>query len=376
MKRICSLVLLLAFMQLAQAQNVAELQLQVFSRDGSLLDGASAKLSADKRTVNALSDASGRVIFKNAKYPARVTVSYAGFETFDTTLLNWDNKLVTVTLTPSRSALQPVEVKGIRAGRNAPFAKTDISQATIEKNNTGRDIPFLLNQTPNVVVNSDAGNGVGYTGIKIRGSDASRINMTINGIPYNDAESQGLFFVNLPDFLSSVSSIQVQRGVGTSSNGAGAFGATMNFSTHSYNPEAYAELNNTVGSFETFKHTLKAGTGLLGKHFTVDARLSNIRSEGFVDRAFSRLSSGQLTVGYWGDKTSVRFNTILGKERTYQAWYGITEDDKVNNRRVNYAGTERPGEPYDNETDNYWQNHYQLLLNHEFSNKWVFNTAL
>jgi iron complex outermembrane receptor protein len=376
MKRICSLVLILLCIQLVHAQRVPDLQLKVISRDGILLDGASARLSKDKTSLNSLSDGSGRVLFKNAKYPARVTVSYAGYETFDTTLLEWNDKLITVTLTPLRSALQPVEVKGIRAGKNAPFAKTDISQATIEKNNTGRDIPFLLNQTPNVVVNSDAGNGVGYTGIRIRGSDASRINMTINGIPYNDAESQGLFFVNLPDLLSSVSSIQVQRGVGTSSNGAGAFGATMNFSTHSYNPEAYGELNNTVGSFETFKHTLKAGTGLMGRHFTVDARLSNIRSEGFVDRAFSRLSSGQLTVGYWGEKTSVRLNTILGKEKTYQAWYGISEDDKANNRRVNYAGTERPDEPYDNETDNYWQNHYQLLLNHEFNNKWIFNTAL
>lgn len=352
-------------------------KIRVSEKGRSPLEGANVVVTQSAKNQSLLTNANGMVSFKADHHkPFEIRASFIGMHPLDTTLNIWPNTVVELELEPLRAALQPVEIKGIRASRNAPFAKTDLSLATIEKNNTGRDIPFLLNQTPNVVVNSDAGNGVGYTGIRIRGTDASRINMTVNGIPYNDAESQGLFFVNLPDFLSSVSSIQVQRGVGTSSNGAGAFGATMNFSTHGYHPEAYGELNNTIGSFQTFKHTLKAGTGLIGKHFTVDARLSNIRSEGFVDRAFSRLSSGQLTLGYWGKKTSVRFNTILGKERTYQAWYGITADDKVNNRTVNYAGTERPGAPYDNETDNYWQNHYQLLINHELRNSWVFNTAL
>ncbi len=139
------------------------------------------------------------------------------------------------------------------------------------KLNLGQDIPFLLNQTPSVVINSDAGNGVGYTGIRIRGTDATRINVTLNGIPYNDAESQGTFFVDLPDFSSSVGSIQVQRGVGTSSNGAGAFGGSINFSTNEVNKDAYAEFNNSYGSFNTWKNTIKAGSGLLGDHFTVDA---------------------------------------------------------------------------------------------------------
>src|SRR5436190_24277248 len=168
--------------------------------------------------------------------------------------------------------LSPVEVRAVRAAENAPFTKTNLSKKEISKLNLGQDLPFLLNQTPSVVVNSDAGNGVGYTGIRIRGTDATRINVTLNGIPYNDAESQGLFFVNLPDFASSVNSIQVQRGVGTSTNGAGAFGATLNMSTNEINLKPYSEFNNSYGSFATWKNTIKAGTGLIGHHFTVDAR--------------------------------------------------------------------------------------------------------
>src|SRR5580692_625406 len=175
-----------------------------------------------------------------------------------------------------RLFLQPVEVRALRAGEKAPFTKTDIGKPQIEQTNLGQDLPFLLNQLPSVVINSDAGNGVGYTAIYIRGTDDSRINMTLNGIPYNDAEEQTLFFVDLPDFASSVNSIQVQRGVGTSSNGAGAFGATINFSTNEFNEKAYAELNNSFGSFNTWKNTVKVGSGLIDDHFTIDARLSRI----------------------------------------------------------------------------------------------------
>lgn len=273
--------------------------------------------------------------------------------------------------------LSPVEVKAVRAGENAPFAKTNLSKKEISKFNLGQDIPFILNQTPSVVVNSDAGNGVGYTGIHIRGTDATRINVTLNGIPYNDAEGQGTFFVDLPDFTSSVGSIQVQRGVGTSSNGAGAFGASINFSTNEVNKEKYAEINNSYGSFNTWKNTIKAGTGLLGGHFTVDARLSNITSDGYIDRAFSKLKSFHFTTAYLSKNSSLRFNIFLGKEKTYQAWYGISEDDlKAGHRTINYAGTEKPGTPYDNETDNYWQDHYQLFFDHLIGKKFSFNTAL
>ena len=271
--------------------------------------------------------------------------------------------------------MQPVEVRATRATDQAPFTKTNISKKEIEKMNLGQDLPFLLNQTPSVVVNSDAGNGVGYTGIRIRGTDATRINMTINGIPYNDAESQGLFFVNLPDFASSVNNIQIQRGVGTSSNGGGAFGATMNFSTNEINTSAYGELNNSYGSFNTWKNTVKAGTGLINDHFTIDARLSHLKSDGYVDRASSNLSSAYLSGAWLSSKTTVRFNFLAGKEKTYQSWNGVSESDLKTNRTFNSAGMERPQGPYDNETDNYRQDHYQLFFNHQFNKNTSFNTA-
>ena len=273
--------------------------------------------------------------------------------------------------------LSPVEVRAVRANEHAPVTKTNISKKEIEKQNVGQDLPFLLNQTPSVVTNSDAGNGIGYTGIRIRGTDASRINVTLNGIPYNDAESQGTFFVDLPDIASSLSSIQIQRGVGSSSNGAGAFGATINFSTNEVNHKAYAELNNTYGSFNTWKNTLKAGSGLIGHHFTADIRLSNVTSDGYIDRASSRLRSLYFSGAYLDNSNTLRFNIIKGYEKTYQAWYGVSEADlKGGNRTINYAGTERPGEPYDNETDNYWQDHYQLFYTHHFNSHLDFNTAL
>jgi iron complex outermembrane recepter protein len=271
--------------------------------------------------------------------------------------------------------LQPVEVLAIRAGERTPFTKTNISAREIRKLNLGQDLPFLLNQTPSVVINSDAGNGVGYTGLRIRGSDLSRINVTLNGIPYNDAESQGVFFVDLPDFSSSVNSIQVQRGVGTSSNGAGAFGATINISTHEFNKEAYGEINNSYGSFNTWKNTIRAGTGLLNDHFTLDARISRITSDGYIDRATSKLSSFYLGSGYFSKNTQVRLNVFGGYEKTYQAWNGVPESKLATERSFNSAGTEKPGEPYDNETDNFWQNHYQLFINHALSNNLTFNTS-
>ncbi|MGB3155258.1 MAG: TonB-dependent receptor [Chitinophagaceae bacterium] len=273
--------------------------------------------------------------------------------------------------------LSPVEVRAVRAGENAPFTKTNISKKEITKTNLGQDIPFLLNQTPSVVVNSDAGNGVGYTGISIRGTDATRINVTLNGIPYNDAESQGTFFVDLPDFSSSTGSIQILRGVGTSSNGAGAFGASINLSTNEVNKESYAELNNSYGSFNTWKNTLKAGSGLVNDHFTADLRLSRISSDGFINRASSHLKSLHFSTAYIGKATTLRFNIFSGKEKTYQSWYGISEADlKSGNRTINYAGTEKPGEPYKNETDNYKQTHYQLFYNQLLSQRITFNTAL
>lgn len=271
--------------------------------------------------------------------------------------------------------LQPIEIKAVRANDKAPFTKTNLTKKDIEKVNLGQDLPFILNQIPSVVINSDAGNGVGYTGIRIRGTDATRINMTINGIPYNDAESQGLYFVDLPDIVSSVNSIQVQRGVGTSSNGAGAFGATLNLSTNEINDTAYEELNNSYGSFNTWKHTLKLGSGLFGKHFTIDGRGSLINSEGYVDRASTDLKSFYISTAYLSYKSSLRLNIFSGKEKTYQSWYGVSAADLIANRTYNAAGTEKSGVPYNNQTDNYWQTHYQLFFNHKINSQWAFNVA-
>jgi iron complex outermembrane receptor protein len=289
--------------------------------------------------------------------------------------------------------LEPVEITAIRAGDKTPFTKVTLGAGQIAKMNNGQDLPYILEQTPSVVASSDAGNGFGYTGISIRGTDASRINMTLNGLPYNDAESQAIYFVDLPDFASSTGSVQIQRGVGTSSNGAGAFGASMNFSTNEFLPAAYAEFNNSFGSFNSWKNTLKAGSGLIGGHFTVDMRLSHISSDGFIDRASSDLKSAYFSTAYISDKTSLRFNIITGSEKTYQAWNGVpgaklfgdsaqlqqeyldnsgypgalysSTADSINlfdskRRTYNYF-------TYPNQTDNYRQDHYQLFFNQEIS---------
>jgi iron complex outermembrane receptor protein len=272
--------------------------------------------------------------------------------------------------------LQPIEVIAIRAGDKSPFTKSNLTKKQIENNNLGQDLPYLLNQIPSVVINSDAGNGVGYTGIRIRGTDATRINVTLNGIPYNDAESQGTFFVDLPDFSSSVNSIQVQRGVGTSSNGAGAFGASINLSTNEINDSSYFELNNSYGSYNTLKNTLKFGSGIIGKNFIIDGRLSRISSDGYVDRASSNLKSFYLSTAFVDEKQSLRLNIFSGKEKTYQSWYGIPESLLETNRTYNSAGQEQPSKPYDNETDNYTQTHYQLFYNNQLNNYWKSNIAI
>jgi iron complex outermembrane recepter protein len=278
--------------------------------------------------------------------------------------------------TDSIRSLPPLEVKAIRVSEQAPFAKTNISKAQIALNNVGQDLPFLLENTPSVVVHADAGIGVGYTGIRIRGTDATRINFTLNGIPYNDPESMGTFFVNIPDFSSSVNSIQIQRGVGTSTNGAGAFGASVNLMTNDYNPSSYLSLQNTAGSFNSFKNNLVFGSGLLNNKFTIDGRLSSIMSDGFIDRANSNLKSFYLSSTYWGEKSSLRLNVFSGKEKTYQAWYGVPQELISTNRTFNPAGTEKADAPYENQTDNYSQTHYQLFYNKNINSQWKWNTAL
>jgi iron complex outermembrane recepter protein len=272
--------------------------------------------------------------------------------------------------------LQPVEVSSVKAGSLAPFAKTNLTEKDISKENIGQDIPYLLEQTPSVVVNSDAGNGVGYTGIHIRGTDATRINATLNGIPINDAEDGGIYWVDMPDMASSLSSVQIQRGVGTSSNGTSAFGASIALTTNEFNKDSYADVNNSYGSFNTWKNTIKVGSGLIDNHFTIDARLSRETSDGYIQRASSDLNSFALSGAYITNKSSLRFNVFSGKEKTYQAWNGVPDYLIDSIRNYNGLGTEKPGTPYANQTDNYQQDHYQLFFNHTINQQWSFNTAV
>ncbi len=308
-----------------------------------------------------------------------LVISYIGYEPMTKTIAVQDgeNKF-DFQLNESGIQLDELIVKSTRAGTKTPMTFTNIRKPAIEKLNLGQDVPFLLQWTPSTVVTSDAGAGIGYTGIWIRGSDPTRINVTINGIPYNDAESQGTFWVNLPDFATSTNDIQIQRGVGTSTNGAGAFGATINLNTSKVQREGWATLNGSYGSFNTWKGNVQFGTGLLKDKFTIDGRLSHIRSDGWIQRASSDLNSYYLSGAMVGKKSMLRFNLFSGHEITYQAWNGVPKDyleiEKL--RNFNSAGTEKEGEPYDNEVDNYRQTHYQLLYNNQLTNSWNINAAL
>ncbi|MDD2657437.1 MAG: TonB-dependent receptor [Candidatus Pacebacteria bacterium] len=272
--------------------------------------------------------------------------------------------------------LQEVQVVSTRATGKTPMAYSTVSKSEIKKQNFGQDIPFLLSLTPSLVATSDAGTGVGYTGFRVRGSDASRVNVTTNGIPLNDSESHGVYWVNMPDFASSVEDLQIQRGVGSSTNGAGAFGATLNMKTENISAKSYAEVNGSYGSFNTSKATFKVGSGLINNHWAFDARLSNIHSDGFVDRATSDLHSYFMQGGYFSGSTVVKLIAFGGKEKTYHAWYGAPKDSLNTNRTYNPAGDMGNGKFYDNQTDNYTQNHFQLILTHVFNPNLNLNAAL
>jgi iron complex outermembrane receptor protein len=276
--------------------------------------------------------------------------------------------------------LDDVLVSAVRATKKTPVSFSNLSKKDIKSRNLGQDIPILMNYLPSVVTTTDAGNGVGYTGIRVRGSDATRVNVTINGIPYNDSESHGTFWVNMPDFASSLESLQLQRGVGTSTNGAGAFGASLNMLTDSYSKESTGEIFNSFGSFNTRKHTVKFSTGLLNDHFELAGRVSALKSDGYIDRAFSDLKSYFLQGTYVGKTTLIKAIAFGGKEQTYQAWNGLEDLDKLkNDRTFNPSGmfTDEFGTKrfYENETDNYQQDHYQLHWNERISEKWSTNLA-
>ncbi len=336
-------------------------------RNQQVLSGATVLLSNGQ---SAQTNSEGIFSFRNL--PAgnyKLKVSFVGYETFSQNLSVSADLKIEVNLKVAALFGDEVVVKSTRASEQTATTYRNLSKAEIQKNNVGQDLPFVLNQTPGVVVSSDAGAGIGYTGIRIRGSDATRINVTLNGIPFNDPESQGTFFVNLPDFVSSADNIQVQRGVGTSTNGAGAFGASINLQTTTRHDTAYAELNTTFGSFNTSKNTINFGSGLINNQFTFDGRLSKISSDGYIDRASSRLKSYFLTGAWYGKNTLIRANVFSGTEKTYQAWNGVPEELLTTNRTFN-------GFTYEDQTDNYTQDHYQMLYAHRFSSKLSINGAL
>lgn len=317
----------------------------------------------------------------------QLKVSYVGYESLNDQLPIDGDVRLDISLKESIIKGEEVIVYATRANEKTPTTYSNISAKEIEERNLGQDIPFVLRYTPSIVVTSDAGNGVGYTGIRIRGSDPTRINVTVNGIPINDSESHGTFWVNMPDFTSSVDNIQIQRGVGTSTNGAAAFGASVNLQTDMPDQEAYASINNSFGSFNTWKNTVELNSGLINNRWAFQGRLSRIASDGYIDRASSDLKSYFLSGGYYGEKTTIKALTFSGKEVTYQSWYGTpgaklygnnedlqelidfggeygTEDElenlKQSGRTFNYY-------LYDREVDNYGQDHYQLHLSHTFS---------
>jgi iron complex outermembrane receptor protein len=315
---------------------------------------------------------------KSTKFKRRTTKTYLSLFSIFFTLFSLAQE--TETDSTKVTQLKEVVLTSVRAKEKDPITFTNISKEEIAKRNLGQDIPVLLNYQPSVVTTTDAGNGVGYTYMRVRGSDGSRINVTLNGVPFNDSESQGSFFVNLPDFASSIQSAQLQRGVGTSTNGAGAFGASLNVETKSYQEEAYAEIANSAGSFGTRKHTLAFGTGL-HNNFEINGRLSQIASDGFIDRASTNMFGYFLNTNYVKENTLIKFLAFGGKEKTYQAWYGLEDEEKLeNDRTYNLAGLyfdENGNEQfYDNETDNYWQNHFQLHWSEKWNSKWNSNVAL
>tara|TARA_B110000211_G_scaffold43515_1_gene45641 strand:- start:4157 stop:6334 length:2178 start_codon:yes stop_codon:yes gene_type:complete len=276
--------------------------------------------------------------------------------------------------------LEEVLINSIRVEADSPITHSNLDKEELEKRNLGQDIPYMLSYLPSVVTTSDAGAGIGYTYMRVRGSDASRINVTLNGIPFNDAESQGTFFVNLPDFTSSVESLQLQRGVGTSTNGSGAFGASLNILTDAVSDTAYSEIANTIGSYQTRKHNVKFSTGILNNHIEIAGRLSTIQSDGYIDRASSDLKSYFLQGAYVNKNTLIKAITFGGKEETYQAWNGIDAETLQNDRRFNPSGmyTDQDGilQFYDKEVDNYSQDHYQLIWNQRYSNNWSSTISL
>ncbi|MFZ4862577.1 TonB-dependent receptor [Sphingobacterium sp. Mn56C] len=368
------------------------LSVKVTDNKSIAIPGATVYVEGKSKQTNA--DGSVSFVVKD-NHAARVTVRFLGFQEFRTTL-NQGQHTVLIQLQPDQNIMADAFVYASRAKDNSATTFKNINKSEIRRNNLGRDIPYLLDQTPGVVVGSDAGAGIGYTNMTIRGSDNARINVTLNGIPLNDAESMGSFFVNLPDFASSVESIQVQRGIGTSTNGAGAFGASLNIQTDALEASPYAEFNNSFGSYNSWKNTLKVGSGLLNNKYAFNARLSRISSDGYIERASSDLKSFYVDGGLYTEKHTLKATVFSGKEKTYQAWYGTAEPlltgDKAELQRYAndsfwlFSGPEydrfMQGDrkynyyTYPNQTDNYTQTHAHLQYSGQWASDLRVNAAL
>ena len=366
----------------------------VKNEEGGILPGATVTLNATYRGT--ITNEHGRFTFDKLKAGNyELQVSFIGYER--RTIPVQLNQAVDLQIQLSRSTIltEEVLVSATRAGDKTPVAKTTVDRSTIESRNMGQDIPYLLTMSPSFVATSDAGAGVGYTNFRIRGTDLNRINVTINGIPMNDAESHGTWFVDIPDLAGSIENIQVQRGVGTSTNGAAAFGATINLQTESLNKDAYAAYSSSAGSFNTFRNSVSAGTGLLNEHFTVDVRLSKVTSDGFIDRASSDLKSFFASAGYYSGNTMLKVNVFSGFEETYQAWWGVPsvrlKNDLAGMQRYEEHWLYTPKQTeeminsnsrtynyytYENEVDHYQQDHYQMLFSHKFNQALNLNAAL
>lgn len=335
---------------------------------GEVLAGAHIMLNNTYLTTVSNPDGSYRFTkLKAGTYTLKA--SYIGYETMSREIEARGKSQADLFMEPATIMQDEVVIRGIRTFMQDAPSFSSIPEKTIGQTNLGQDVPYILGLTPSVTVTSDAGNGVGYTYMRIRGTDLTGINITLNGIPLNDPESHGVWFVNMPDLISSANNIQIQRGVGTSMNGAAAFGASVNIQTKQYNANPYATINSSYGSYNTLKNTLRFGTGLIKGRWTFDGRASMISSDGYIDRATTDLKSFYLSGAYHGEKSLYRFNIFSGKEKTYQAWAGVSKDSLATNRTFNpYT--------YENETDNYQQDHYQLLFARSISRNWKLNTAM
>jgi iron complex outermembrane receptor protein len=340
---------------------------KVVNENNESLPGATILVKEPKKGTSTDFDGKFNVNLPKGNYT--IQVSFIGYKTASKAITLTKNEEINFSLLPNATVLDEVLVSAVRANASIPVTFSNLSKKEIAKRNLGQDIPILLNYMPSVVSSSDAGTGVGYTYLSVRGSNSERINVTLNGIPFNDPESHGSFWVNLGDFASSTESLQLQRGVGTSTNGSGAFGASLNILTDAVSEEAFGEISNSFGSFNTRKHTVKFSTGKINDHIEIAGRLSNISSDGYVDRAFADIKSYFLQGTYTDENTLIKAISFGGKEQTYQAWFGLTVDELKEDRRQNpYT--------YDNETDNYEQNHYQLHWNEKLNDNWSTTLGL